>query len=373
MSYQATTWALGRKTGSPAGKALLLTIANYAGVNGDCYPSIPRLAEETEQSASSVRRWLAELEDIDLIARAARYHESGRRQSDWIILLCDEAAREFARSLGWTGKPPREASAEAASGGENVSPAAPDCAPSEPQNEGGDPSKLRGSPYHSCERVTLPQLWKGDPTTGERARITKLTVKDSLSPPEPEPEPTIGCADRERDFGESVSAPPPGEEAAEWTKFYDLWNWQEVESPIVAKGVFRRLKPPERALALKHAPAYLRDCREKKRRQAFAGNWLTNRGWEEFVAKIDATERRKQELHELQRAKYGGVVIREHTPQFAAWARYERLANGVERIDLRSFPTGMGILRPTEWPPALAKSDVSPRPESTADPPRRTV
>jgi SOS-response transcriptional repressor LexA len=76
MSFQAMAWAAAQKTGSPARKALLLAIANYADEDGVCWPSRETLAEDSEQSVDSVDRHIKELETSGFIKRSSR---PGRR------------------------------------------------------------------------------------------------------------------------------------------------------------------------------------------------------------------------------------------------------------------------------------------------------
>jgi hypothetical protein len=67
VSWQATAWAVSQKTGSPAAKAVLLLLANYADEHGSCFPSQERIAEETEQSVRSVRTHVGTLVDLGLV------------------------------------------------------------------------------------------------------------------------------------------------------------------------------------------------------------------------------------------------------------------------------------------------------------------
>lgn len=86
MSIQAVAWAIDQKTGSPAGKVVLLCVANYADENGECWPSQETIAAETELSERSVREWLQKLEEIGLLTRTPRRREDGYRASDLIRL-----------------------------------------------------------------------------------------------------------------------------------------------------------------------------------------------------------------------------------------------------------------------------------------------
>lgn len=81
VSWQATAWAVKQRTGNPALKLLLLTLANYADDEGCCWPSQKTLSEDTEQSADSVQRKLKQLEASGLIRKVVRLGKQGRWSS----------------------------------------------------------------------------------------------------------------------------------------------------------------------------------------------------------------------------------------------------------------------------------------------------
>lgn len=63
-------WAYEQRVGSPTRKAVLVALANAANHHsGLCFPSISRLAHETELSERAVRKALADLCDQGLIVR----------------------------------------------------------------------------------------------------------------------------------------------------------------------------------------------------------------------------------------------------------------------------------------------------------------
>lgn len=78
MSWQATAWAEKQKTGSPARKALLLVLGNYADEDGYCWPSQETLAEGCEQSVDSVHRNSKRLEAAGLITIEKKERRGGR-------------------------------------------------------------------------------------------------------------------------------------------------------------------------------------------------------------------------------------------------------------------------------------------------------
>lgn len=71
-------WAAEQRTGSPTRKAVLMALANAANHHtGRCFPSVERLAHETEASERTVRRALDDLEAAGLIARERRRRDGG--------------------------------------------------------------------------------------------------------------------------------------------------------------------------------------------------------------------------------------------------------------------------------------------------------
>jgi hypothetical protein len=69
MSFQAMAWAVKQKTGDPLAKLLLLVLANYADERNESWPSMVRLADETQMSKRSVVNKLAELETQGLLTK----------------------------------------------------------------------------------------------------------------------------------------------------------------------------------------------------------------------------------------------------------------------------------------------------------------
>lgn len=89
MSWSATAWASKVKTGSPAMKLVLLTLANFADDEGYCFPSQKTLAEITECGERSIRRYLDKLESMGVIRRVRRHRGDGSRTSDGVFLCME--------------------------------------------------------------------------------------------------------------------------------------------------------------------------------------------------------------------------------------------------------------------------------------------
>lgn len=107
MSWAATSWASKVKTGSPAIKLVLLTLANFADDEGYCFPSQKTLAEITECGERSIRRYLDKLESMGIIRRVRRHREDGSRTSDGVYLCMGNLPAKLA--TGQIGHRPNDA------------------------------------------------------------------------------------------------------------------------------------------------------------------------------------------------------------------------------------------------------------------------
>jgi len=85
MSFQAVTWAIEQRSGSPSAKAVLWSIANYANELWCSFPKQETIANDSEQSVDSVQRRVADLVKCGL-ARRIKLKRYGRRTHDFIIL-----------------------------------------------------------------------------------------------------------------------------------------------------------------------------------------------------------------------------------------------------------------------------------------------
>jgi DNA-binding transcriptional ArsR family regulator len=69
MSIQAVGWAMKSGPKECGRKFLLVALANYADEEGECWPSIARLAQDTAQDRRTVQRHLRALEDDGFLER----------------------------------------------------------------------------------------------------------------------------------------------------------------------------------------------------------------------------------------------------------------------------------------------------------------
>ncbi len=86
MSWQATTWAQGQKTGKAATKLLLMVLANYADEHGQCWPSQKTLADACEVSVDAIQRHSRKLEQLGLVWRQ-KAHRLGGQWAGWHYTL----------------------------------------------------------------------------------------------------------------------------------------------------------------------------------------------------------------------------------------------------------------------------------------------
>src|SRR5262245_36400276 len=85
MSFQAITWAINQRTGSPSAKAILWSLANYANDQWCCWPSQTLIAHDSEQSVDSVQKYLETLEALTLV-RLIPLLNGGRKTVNFTIL-----------------------------------------------------------------------------------------------------------------------------------------------------------------------------------------------------------------------------------------------------------------------------------------------
>ena len=79
MSLDATTWAWRQKTNTPAQKLVLLSLADRAGEDHTCYPSIDRLVRDTQLNRKTVLGGLKALIEQGLIRDTGERKGSTRR------------------------------------------------------------------------------------------------------------------------------------------------------------------------------------------------------------------------------------------------------------------------------------------------------
>lgn len=104
MSIVAMHWAwdvcldyLGERDNKAGRRLLLVSLADNANEQGTCWPSIATLAKRCESSTKSVRRWLHEFEEHQLLTIEPRRNASGQTSNLYLLKL-DRSAAEKKKS-----------------------------------------------------------------------------------------------------------------------------------------------------------------------------------------------------------------------------------------------------------------------------------
>lgn len=72
MSIHALKWAWGQQCPNPTAKLVLMALADHANAEGECYPTMKRVAEMASCSPRTVSRHIQLLEDEGLVSRVER-------------------------------------------------------------------------------------------------------------------------------------------------------------------------------------------------------------------------------------------------------------------------------------------------------------
>ena len=177
MSIQAVAWAISQQVGGPAGKVLLMCLANYADEKGLCWPSQATISREAELCERTTRDWLKKLEQMGFIERTERRREDGSRTSDFIHLCMDKAPsgddgapnckdaktlqnKQAAESAGRSQQPANDAG----SPGISCRGVGQELPGNEPITEpSGNPSPARGDARGGDGGELFEKLWQGWP------------------------------------------------------------------------------------------------------------------------------------------------------------------------------------------------------------------
>jgi DNA-binding transcriptional ArsR family regulator len=84
--FEASVWARRQRLGDIGAKIILMLLADYSDDRGTCFPGIDRIAEETEQSKSTVLRKLRLLAELGLVTIERRHGEGGFRTSNRYVM-----------------------------------------------------------------------------------------------------------------------------------------------------------------------------------------------------------------------------------------------------------------------------------------------
>jgi hypothetical protein len=242
MSNAAIAWAKKQKTGSPTLKAVLVAIADYADEQGCCWPSQKRISDDTELAERTVRKALADLEELNYIVRSTRSDPTRQvYMSDRIKLLPNRtpgpgSQRHVVPGPAAPGAEPAACGAEPAAAGAGASgisrqePAAPHAAkPSyEPSYE---PSEGKGEMFGDAE-PTGPGV-AGPHPRGNRG--TRIPEDWTLGPDELREALKIGLTQGQAEFEAGAFAdwwkqqPGAGGLKLDWMATWRTWCRRNVK------------------------------------------------------------------------------------------------------------------------------------------------
>lgn len=332
MSFQAATWALAQRVGSPSAKCVLLALANYADEYGECWPSQARLAEDTDQSVDSVQRRLRDLAEMGLIYRRRQTKKTGWRGSDAIVLLIDDSARAYAAHYGWS--PADGAQAMPETHGETDFDAGDPC-DEIPIPQAADATSCAPKPQSAVLAKAADCGLGQHRNCAVAVNNQNLNPIPPLNPPLPDGAPSgaIAASDGRRAWVD------------DWRAFEAAWDWAGADDRAKAERAMRRLPPEDRALAVKWAPEQARALADRRVRAAAACDWLRKRVFADWERVGGA-------------GKPARVFVRFGSPAWGAWEavwrRQGRMPATARMFSLETTIDGerlRGTWRDTLFPP----------------------
>ena len=88
MSIEVMNWAWEQPVAKATNKLVLLALADHANADGECWPSMKRIAQRSDISTRHVSRAINELIDLGLVEKAGRRRHGGQfRGWDYRVLV----------------------------------------------------------------------------------------------------------------------------------------------------------------------------------------------------------------------------------------------------------------------------------------------
>lgn len=113
MSIEALNWAWQQPVAKAATKLVLLALADHANPDGECWPSMKRIAERSDISPRHVSRAINELVDLGLVEKANRRRHAGQYRGWDYRLLVQETPASSGHLSPVTSGHPRPSPADA--------------------------------------------------------------------------------------------------------------------------------------------------------------------------------------------------------------------------------------------------------------------
>lgn len=198
LSHDATAWARKQTTGSGTAKFVLMLLADQAGSDYSCWPSLAYLAGISELGESTIRSATKKLAELGLIRVYYRHRGNGLRRSSRYQLLIDGPETEAPDADDWSSY--------------RQIPAADDR--SEPAEE-----PLGASGSERSERAVIPYK---EPSSNEPSALNpgaSRTARATRIPDDFYPTPEMQEWFRQQGFVDLVANP-----RMEHEKFCDYWG-----------------------------------------------------------------------------------------------------------------------------------------------------
>lgn len=121
MSVHASKWAWSQECPTPTAKLVLMALADHANADGECYPTMKRVAELADCSTRTVSRAIQALEDAGLVRRVERRMQGGEYRGWLYQLAMPTSGQDVQRTdcpadaggrVQWTPVSPQEPSVE---------------------------------------------------------------------------------------------------------------------------------------------------------------------------------------------------------------------------------------------------------------------
>jgi len=165
MSIEVLKWAWEQPCPNPTSKLVLMALADHANADGECWPSMKRIAEISGISARQVSNHIVELTRLGYVEKADRRRYGGQYRG-WDYIVC------YRRKPATTGSP-----LPVTSGSPATSPAEASFRSEPPENRQVEPPVV--APVSIRRDLMFEALCKATGanterlTTSERGRINK--------------------------------------------------------------------------------------------------------------------------------------------------------------------------------------------------------
>lgn len=108
MSIEALNWAWAQQTPNPTSKLVLLALADHANGDGECWPSMKKIAVMAQVSPRQVSYHITMLANLGLVEKASRRRYEGQLRG-WNYRLLTTSGSVLPVASGSTAYPPAEA------------------------------------------------------------------------------------------------------------------------------------------------------------------------------------------------------------------------------------------------------------------------